>query len=106
MKVRYGYVSNSSSSSYYVDSKCLMGIDRKCKHYKSMYKAKYGVDYLEYPYDDNGSIGVSIEQMKDDETKLQFRKRVYDIFVKNGFNGSEDELNFILCEFSGECDDC
>ena len=53
-----------------------------------------------------GLLIGKIEQMKDNETKLQFRKRVYDIFVKNGFNGSEDELNFILCEFSGECDDC
>ena len=104
MKIRYGYVSNSRSSSYYVDSMCLMGIDRRCKHYSSICRIKDGRDGIFYSYDDNGSVGVSITEMLEDETKAQFRKRVYELFVKNGFVGSEDEIQLMLCEFSGECE--
>lgn len=37
MKIRLGYVSNSSSSSYWVDSTCFMGIDHHTDGYDAIH---------------------------------------------------------------------
>lgn len=113
MKIRNGYVSNSSSSSYWVDSTCAMGVDNSIKSFSSLNKHESNEKYLSLPdseregwlwYEGDTSVcGISIEKMKDNETKNEFRKRVYEMLKQLGFSGKEEEVDFCLSEYSGEC---
>lgn len=112
MKVRCGYVSNSSSSSYYVGSTCFMGINhtaegRKGIDYQRFKALHLGYDYRTFTFDegDTAVTGLSVTEMKDDETKAQFRKRVYDILVACGYTGKESDVDWQLPKYSGECGD-
>lgn len=114
MKIRAGYVSNSSSSSYYVDSTCFMGIDRDTEGYESISyeKLKKIFDrrkkniFSGWYEGDEGVIGFGVEEMKDNETKLQFRKRVFEALKSIGFTGKEKDVKWQLPTYSGECGEC
>jgi len=103
MKIRTGYVSNSSSSSFCV-SECYMGIDGSSPSYKSI---KYDGDIwtnLSWFVGEDNVIGIDIENMNDEETKNDFRHRVFIELKKFGFTGEEGEINWRLPEFQVECD--
>lgn len=110
MKLRAGYVSNSSSSSYWVDSTCFMGVNYNAEGYKGIdyqrYKAlNLGFDYETFVFDegDNVITGLSVTEMGEDETKAQFRKRVFEILQSCGYTGKESDVDWQLPEYSGEC---
>jgi hypothetical protein len=93
MKIRHGFVSNSSSSSF-----CILGIESNDDEFsldideifdefeKTDLVHEYGIgDYNESQY-----MGMSPEQMKDDETLLQFKQRIVDEFKKMDANVNVD----------------
>ncbi|MBR4315372.1 MAG: hypothetical protein IKP65_00170 [Alphaproteobacteria bacterium] len=114
MKIRLGYVSNSSSSSYYVDSTCAMGVDNNIKNFSSLKTHESYNKYLTLSdserenwlwYEgDNSVCGISVKNMKDDETKNQFRARVFEMLKQFGYDGKIEDVDFQLPEYSGECD--
>ena len=113
MKIRLGYVSNSSSSSYCVDSTCFMGINGYTPGYNSIdLHGEKIINFIHndkneiftYLEGDNRVIGINISDMKDDETKNQFRARVYEILKQLGYDGKMEDVDFQLPEYSGECD--
>ena len=76
MKVRKGFVSNSSSSSF-----CVVGKQYNEEDYEKIFNDLdwespiYGVRITEYdPY----TVGLSIDKMKDEETLAEFKKRAYE----------------------------
>lgn len=76
MKVRKGFVSNSSSSSF-----CVVGKQYNEEDYEKIFNDLdwespiYGVRITEYdPY----TVGLSINKMKDEETLAEFKKRAYE----------------------------
>lgn len=103
MKIRTNYVSNSSSSSFCV-SECYMGIDRSSPSYKSIEYNGDVLTNLSWSVGEEGVIGIDIENMNDEETKNNFRHRVFIELKKFGFTGEEEEINWRLPEFEVECD--
>lgn len=86
MKIRLGFVSNSSSSSF-----CLYGV-RITEEMKSDWKLPEYMDELDLPlplenYNPSGYsdyVGVSLTNIKDDETGGQFKERVFEL-LKGSF---------------------
>lgn len=96
MKIRNGFVSNSSSSSF-----CILGIVRGDKYQIDEDVAEtldsgdglervYGID----DYCDQQLFGMSPSQMKDDETLLQFKQRIVDEFQKYNVTVSVEDLHW------------
>ena len=85
MKVRMGFVSNSSSSSFLI-----YGVRIEDKAYAKLEDKKLpdGIGLECPPEDDGGYIGASWDSIKDDETGKQFKDRVAaaiaEIFKQNG----------------------
>ena len=83
MKIRNGFVSNSSSSSFLVyGSECPRSVenDEKCAELIK----ELGIEYI-YGYEDEGisdCIGLSWDEVKDDETGKQFKERVEEAVKK------------------------
>ena len=98
MKLRTNYVSNSSSSSFCV-SECYMGIDRTSFSYDSIKYDRYINSNLSWFVGEDNVVGIGIENMMDEETKNDFRHRVFLELKKFGFTGDEDEINWRLPEF-------
>jgi hypothetical protein len=76
MKIRNGFVSNSSSSSF-----CIVGKQYSEEEYETIFNDLdwespiYGVRITEYdPY----TVGLNITTMKDNETLAEFKKRAYE----------------------------
>ena len=113
MKVRKGYVSNSSSSSF-----CIMGITESSLLEKNPELAE-AFDNGEYEdieeclnidwrndeitvengiakYYDDRVIGLDVEEMKDDETLLDFKKRVLDFFKSKNLNIDIKDINWYV----------
>lgn len=76
MKIRKGFVSNSSSTSF-----CVVGKQYNEEDYEKIFNVLdwespiYGVRITDYdPY----TVGLSIDKMKDEETLAEFKKRAYE----------------------------
>ena len=90
MKIRTGYVSNSSSSSFCIMGVCLEKDEVQEAIAKRMeesdeydeYKAEkeifglFGTHGI-YEYGESVIYGLSVEEMKEHETLLEFKKRVF-----------------------------
>ena len=103
MKIRSNYVSNSSSSSYWVDSNCFMGINSNVLGYNKInFRDKQFLCFLNDNRDftvyegENKVIGMNISSMKDDETKNHFRERVYKILKRFGYDGKLEAITGIF----------
>ncbi len=85
MKIRLGFVSNSSTSSFLIYGVCVDNVDGdeieeaidaanlKTRTYNPL--SDMGLD-MHNPYGENIYIGVSWARIKDDETGAQFKTRV------------------------------
>ena len=96
MKIRNGFVSNSSSSSFLIFGKHFSDLNFLSKNEKVQemleaeedvyeimeavlpYKRDAEIEYHLMEYDDDVYIGQSWDQVKDDETGLQFKQRTVD----------------------------
>lgn len=96
MKIRNGFVSNSSSSSFLIFGKSFDGVNflknnEKVKEmidddediYEIMesvfpWSSKKVIEYHMMEYDDTIYVGQSWDKVKDDETGLQFKQRTVD----------------------------
>ena len=83
MKIREGFVSNSSSTSF-----CICGICAEESYIKKMFGIE-DISELEDEFEIYNQdeyyptyVGVDISYMKDDETKAEFRKRVHEALSK------------------------
>jgi hypothetical protein len=86
-----------------------MGIDRSSFSYKSIKYDRYINSNLNsnlswFVGEDN-VIGIDVENMMDNETKNEFRHRVFLELKKFGFTGNEDEVNWRLPEFEVSIDE-
>lgn len=97
MKVRNGFVSNSSSSSF-----CLFGIEAPSgedydsleeKIDKSKMKLEFHSGISDYS-DDSYFIGLTPTAMKDDETLLQFKQRIVDALIAGGIEATTKDVKF------------
>ena len=93
MKIRTGFVSNSSSSSF-----CLCGITVEKEptiQSSSILQCESGIS----EYYDEYVVGVDVCRMKDDETLLQFKTRIFEDIKKLYPTDNEitiDDIRFIV----------
>ena len=104
MKIRLNYVSNSSSSSFCA-SECYMGIDRYSSSYNSIKCDIHTNSNLSWFVGEDNVVGISVDNMMDEETKNDLRHRVFLELKKFGFTGVEDEINWRLPEFEVSIDE-
>ena len=88
MKIRHGFVSNSSTTSF-----CIYGVRdndsiEERDEDECLYKLaeNRGLEYHSDPYGSDGWIGLSFTNMELDETRQQFQDRVDAILKSLGFN--------------------
>jgi len=99
MKIREGFVSNSSTTSFciygaYIEDRnelaSQLGVDVESEDYdayEDLYDKLDGEDDLQVefdPWDDGIWVGISFTRIKDDETGAQFKQRVKDVLEKHG----------------------
>ena len=85
MKIRNGFVSNSSTTSF-----CLYGIYIEEEELAKRLQIEIGTDDIDFhgeleddiievfsePYDSGYYVGVALSKIKDDETGAQFKERI------------------------------
>ena len=96
MKIRIGFVSNSSSSSF-----CLFGVfvGDSNKSYDEACKLVEGnelcVENACDECDNSVYVGLPPEKMKEDETLREFRERIKSQLAKNGLDCKDEEISWI-----------
>ena len=97
MKIRSGFVSNSSSSSF-----CILGIAVDDETYEKLDNIPYSSrneDTLDtqtgISNEDDRYIGYCPEKMKDDETLSQFKDRIVEAANKLGITINKNEICWI-----------
>lgn len=78
MKIRNGFVSNSSSTSF-----CIGGItiDKDLEMEESNKLEEKGLEVIINADDGITYVGISIDKMEDNETKREFLERVKKMFI-------------------------
>lgn len=90
MKIRTGFVSNSSSSSF-----CLLGLSFETENdAPKREKSKLDFEYACNDGDDFVYLGLKPEKMNNEETLLQFKQRIVDEFAKDGYVTTVEKLSW------------
>ena len=102
MKIRSGFVSNSSSSSFLV-----MGVVFSKALFPELFSkpnaTRYISDMLGYnwwhygldDYCDELIVGLDMYELREDETRAEFRKRIFESLKTIGYVGTLDQLTLI-----------
>ena len=96
MKIRNGFVSNSSTTSF-----CILGdwVDRPTDNeYDEDFESlcdDHGLSCYFVEYHKRAAVGMSPYNMQDDETLSQFKDRILSNMQKIGLNVKEDDLYWI-----------
>lgn len=91
MKIRSGFVSNSSSSSF-----CILGFTAKDDEEVGRMKSELlREESAISEYDDSRYIGAWPDSMKNDETLLQFKERIIEELKKFGIERKVEDLGWI-----------
>ena len=110
MKIRLGFVSNSSSSSfvaygmvmscYEFDKKILVEVKKKSqKHGLQDYiEEKFGDDFRLADDGDFYYFGRSVESLKDDETGAQFKEKAREMIKSIIKIKEKDKLDYVIRE--------
>jgi len=96
MKIRNGFVSNSSSSSF-----CILGvsIDAETMNkleglYKELKETRVHTQYS-ISHDEGKYAGIDVTSMKDDETPLMLKQELVDELTKVGVTVKLEDVEFI-----------
>ncbi len=97
MKIRSGFVSNSSSSSF-----CILGLEITNEQYDNIYANKKTIEDKQMvldletsvSYEDGYFAGMYPARMKDDETLGQFKQRIVEGFKLAGMEVQPTQLDW------------
>lgn len=104
MKIRNGFVSNSSSSSFLImgvmfDPDKFEGdnvdIDDAYELLRIVAQVASAYDWVHYGlenYESQEFIGLSMADIEEDETKAQFRRRIFDVLRTIGYKGTIEDV--------------
>ena len=104
MKIRNGFVSNSSSSSFLIMGVMLdpdkfegdnIDADDAYELLRTVARVGCAYDWVHYGLEDYGSqefIGLSMAAIGEDETKAQFRQRIFDVLRVIGYKGTIEDV--------------
>lgn len=92
MKIRSGFVSNSSSSSF-----CILGKSVTSEEYEKVYSAKSSILRAKnsISYEGDQYAGACPESMKNDETLAQFKDRIINELKAVNISATPSELDWI-----------
>ena len=98
MKIRQGFISNSSSSSFLLMGMLLDKDDKRIgeSEWGEPELGKLNFAYGIEKYHGGIVFGIGPDLMKDDETLLEFKQKVVDMFIEAGIECITDNISLCM----------